>query len=778
MSTVQELLLKVGGDGKEAEGMFNSLSDGILGMINPTALVTGAILGIGAALVGLGTYGVLAADDVKHAMNTLQTQTGATDKEMAGLEEALLEIYEGNYGESYEDIAESMAKVKQNSKALGIQSTKDLKEMTKNAIVLRDAFGFEVDETVRATTSLMTSFGLKGEEAYNLIAQGAQKGLNKNGDMLDIINEYSPQFKALGFTSEQFFDTLVSGANSGEWSIDKLGDAVKEFNIRAKDGSDTTKQAFKDLGFDADDLTDKFAKGGKTAKQAYEEVNKKLLAMKDPVKQNQIGVALWGTMWEDLEKKGIKSLVNVKSEVDKTKDSLKEIDNIKYDTFGEALAGLKRVFDVNVAVPIGKVILPILGELVKGFMRISGAISENLGPLLGEIKTKLQEAFGGSLPSIESLVDIIVNQIPGAFDIIETIVLPALDRMIQFIKNLGSASDINLKQGLIDVIKMEGPNIVQSISEMGDSFVKFWDALVEFSETEAAKTIMEALILLSVSGAQSFLFLAEATIDFIKIVYKLLTNAVQTFSVISDAFEIMQKSLVVGFALLRVKIPEAWNYIKSKIGSVVNAVKSGLSSFGSWITTSVPNAFSRAVSYAKSKWNGLVSGISSIAGKVKSAVKSVIDGGINYIKGLSLYSSGTKLIQTFINGIKGMASSAWKAVKDLVQGIRNKLPFSPAKEGPLSDLDKTGPAFIQTILKGIKKKTPELNAAIQNVVEKMNIQNVIPSQNLNVSNGISRGGMVTVNINEPHIFNDKDVDYLFDKMKFKLQGLNIQPERR
>ena len=50
-------------------------------------------------------------------------------------------------------------------------------------------------------------------------------------------------------------------------SIDKVGDAVKEFNLRAKDGSNTTIEAFQALGMNADEMTKRFAAGGDTGKE-------------------------------------------------------------------------------------------------------------------------------------------------------------------------------------------------------------------------------------------------------------------------------------------------------------------------------------------------------------------------------------------------------------------------------------------------------------------------------------------------------------------------------
>ena len=55
----------------------------------------------------------------------------------------------------------------------------------------------------------------------------------------------------------------------------------------------------------------RFAKGGDSAKSATSEVLKALFEMDDKVKQNQAGVDLFGTMWEDLGIDGVKALMKV-----------------------------------------------------------------------------------------------------------------------------------------------------------------------------------------------------------------------------------------------------------------------------------------------------------------------------------------------------------------------------------------------------------------------------------------------------------------------------------
>lgn len=126
-----------------------------------------------------------------------------------------------------------------------------------------------MEESTRAAAAITKNFGGSAKEAFSLIAAGAQNGLDYSGELIDTINEYSSQFSKLGFTADGMFQLLQSGADSTAWNLDKVGDAIKEFSIRAIDGSDTTVQAFQDLGYNANAMMETFAGGGEDANKAF-----------------------------------------------------------------------------------------------------------------------------------------------------------------------------------------------------------------------------------------------------------------------------------------------------------------------------------------------------------------------------------------------------------------------------------------------------------------------------------------------------------------------------
>jgi len=68
--------------------------------------------------------------------------------------------------------------------------------------------------------------------------------------------------------------------------------------------------------------------------------------------------------------------------------------------------------------------------------------------------------------------------------------------------------------------------------------------------------------------------------------------------------------------------------------------------------------------------------------------------------GISLYGAGARLVKTLWEGIKSLANKPVEEFKNIVQRIRNLLPFSPAKEGPLRDIHRI--KLIETIAETVK----------------------------------------------------------------------------
>lgn len=556
----------------EETGNSFGILDGVISNFVANAL-TALVSKVGEAITAMATLG----EDAQKAINGFAAATGATDEEVKAFNDTMLNIYNNNFGESFEDIANSMAQIKQQAGDIGAE---ELEEMTTNALMLRDTFDFEVNESMRAAKMLMDQFGLTGTEAYTLIAQGAQNGLDKNGDLLDSINEYGVHYSQMGYDAEEFFNSLKNGTEAGTFSVDKLGDAMKEFGIRTKDSSDSTAGAFIAIGVAAGDnseaiektqgeiekystkiedlkkklqyaqieqagFTDKtseltrlknadniekwsgelatleqnlqsstsaldamesaaangkqstgdlftrFAEGGDSAKEATQEVLQALFEMDDKVAQDAAGVALFGSMWEDLGIEGVKALTDVNGEFDATKSSLDEINAVKYNTVGEALTGLKRNLETSILIPISEQIMPKLNEFVAAFTEwlndpetqtMLTELTDTLINLATNGLELVKNAFMWIVDNGDWIVAILAGIVAG-FAAFKAVTM--IQTAVTAFKALATAiQTTGLKQLVLNTIMSMNPVglIVAAIAGLVAAFITLWNTSDEFRE--------------------------------------------------------------------------------------------------------------------------------------------------------------------------------------------------------------------------------------------------------------------------------------------------------
>ncbi|MGQ7276641.1 phage tail tape measure protein [Brevibacillus thermoruber] len=350
-----------------------------------------AFAGVNAAAEAFSN-GVQFVKDYHSSLTNLQAATGATSQEMEEMKNQITDLYRQNLGESWSDLANAMSLAKQITGETG----EELKKTTALAVTYRDTFGEDIGESIKAVDTMVKNFGISNEQAFNLLAQGAQQGLDKTHELLDTANEYSVYFSKLGFSANEMFNIFGAGMLEGSWSLDKIGDAVKEFNIRLKDDSKSTKEALTALGFDANKMMQTFANGGDGAKQAFREVINTLSNVKDEVQKNVIGVSLFGTMYEDLESDVISAFTSLESQFDMTKNTMQEINKIKYDSVSSAFKGIGRMIETSVLVLISDRLLPKLSQFGQWFQDNTPQIESALNKAFS-VGSKVLDVFANSI---------------------------------------------------------------------------------------------------------------------------------------------------------------------------------------------------------------------------------------------------------------------------------------------------------------------------------------------------------------------------------------------
>lgn len=595
--------------------------------------------------------------ETSKASNTFQTQTGSSTAEMKNFNKEMQDLYKNNYGDDMNDIAESMAKVAQNSKET---DPSKIKELTKNALILKDTFGYDVTESMRAVNMLMDQFGITGEEAFNLIAQGAQNGLDKNGDMLDSINEYSVHYKQLGYTAEEFFNSLSNGTAAGTFSVDKLGDAMKEFGIRAKDTATTTDEGFALVGLDANKMRSAFSAGGDSAQQATQKTLKALFSMDDKVKQNQAGVDLFGTMWEDLGAEGVKALMDVNGEADKTADTMGQIDEVKYSDVGSQLTELGRTLKTEILQPIVEKIVPPIKDFVDWLV--------------------------SNLPEVEAALVGIGTAMAVMF---------VADKIMALVKAFQAAKaaeeGLTVAQWALNAAQNANPIglIIAAIAGLVAAFVVLWnksDAFREFwiglweNIKAVAQTVWQAI-----SGFFTAAWeIIKAVWDKAKPYFSAIWEGIKKiFSVVVNVlggfFKAAWTAIKVVWDVVSSYFKTVWNTIKG-IFSVVKSVLSG-DFQGAWdaikgIFSGVGKFFGNVWSLIKKPFEKVADWFKNIFSKAWTGIKNVFSGVGKFFGGIwdTIKSKFTSIGTKVADAIGGAFKSAINAVIATVEGAINLIP--------------------------------------------------------------------------------------------------------
>lgn len=420
---VLETIIDISGEisptlGKSLDKVSDKLESVNMTAVAAGAAVAGIAIATGAAVVKATKYLANLGDAYNSAVNDIAASTGLVGDELDAMGDSIKEVYGSNFGESMEDVAASLSEVYRSTGLVG----EGLEETTKAAYALSDTFDYDISESARAAKAMMTNFGISGEEAMGLIAAGAQNGLDFSGELIDSVNEYSVQFSKLGFSADDMFHIFQAGADSGAWNLDKVGDAIKEFSIRSIDGSKGTTEAFKALGLNADEMMETFVAGGDGASEAFQLVLGELMSVENQVERDALGVALFGTQWEDLGTEAMYALLDAEEGAYNTADALGKINEVKYDNLGAAFEGIKRQGEVA--------LLPLASTIANAFTDIAPIIGDlftQLGPIIEQVTAE-------AMPFVEEFLNGILEFLPTILPLITSLankILPVLSQFVQ-----------------------------------------------------------------------------------------------------------------------------------------------------------------------------------------------------------------------------------------------------------------------------------------------------------------------------------------------------------
>lgn len=354
-------------------------------------LATAAGAGIAVALGA----GVMEAIGQAADTDLLAAQLGASPTEAAKLGKAAGAVYSSGYGESVADANDALKNLWQQGLVPAGATADQMASISKKAMDVATVLGDEVGPTANAVGQMLkTGMAKNATEAFDILARGTQVGANKAEDLLDTFNEYSVQFKKVGLDGKTSMGLISQGLKGGARDADLVADSIKEFSIRAIDGSDTTKEGFKAIGLSADDMRRKIAAGGPSAKAALGQTLDGLRGIKDPADRAAAATALFGTQAEDMGAALYKLDVNTAvQKLGKVDGAAKRAGDTMHDNAATKIKAFTRGLQQGVVDFLGGTVIPAVERLASKLSWV-GAIFSKVGGFVSQHSTTFSIVAG------------------------------------------------------------------------------------------------------------------------------------------------------------------------------------------------------------------------------------------------------------------------------------------------------------------------------------------------------------------------------------------------
>ena len=141
--------------------------------------------------------------------------------------------------------------------------------------------------------------------------------------------------------------------------------------------------------------------------------------------------------------------------------------------------------------------------------------------------------------------------------------------------------------------------------------------------------------------------------------------------------------------------------VKQKLDNMKNAYEQnggGIRGIAAAAVEGVKGYYTAGFDFLNTLTGGKLNGIKELWSQGLAKVRGVVDGAVGLFK-----QSGVKIMETFTEGIRSAVNKPVEAVKGALSRIRQMLPFSDAKEGPLSQLTLSGRRVFETIHTGMSQ---------------------------------------------------------------------------
>jgi len=264
--------------------------------------------------------------------------------------------------------------------------------IVKGAAAISKAYaGIDFVELIQEVNEIADALKISNEDALALTNSLLKMGFPP--EQLDIISEYGLQLRMAGYEAEEIQAIFAAGIDTKTWNIDNLLDGLKEGRIRLSEFGEEVPKAVQDL-LEGTDISAKqmqewgraVAQGGEAGKKAMVEVAQAIKNVDDETTKYALGVATFGTMYEDQGEKILDTLINAKGEVVSLTENqrllneqIQATDEDPIVQLKQALAELKEALE-PILIPIADFVSK-LAEWIKQNPELAATITAIVGAL-------------------------------------------------------------------------------------------------------------------------------------------------------------------------------------------------------------------------------------------------------------------------------------------------------------------------------------------------------------------------------------------------------------
>ena len=147
--------------------------------------------------------------------------------------------------------------------------------MADSMKALSKVYGVDFREAVNAANTLMSQFGMTGDQAIQLLRDGMQGMIMGDGQkLLNMIQSYAPAFRDAGISASQLV-AIIQNSEGGIFTDQNMNAIVMGIkNIRLM--TNATSDALAKLGIDGQDMSKKVSSGTMTIFEALRQVSQAL----------------------------------------------------------------------------------------------------------------------------------------------------------------------------------------------------------------------------------------------------------------------------------------------------------------------------------------------------------------------------------------------------------------------------------------------------------------------------------------------------------------------